>query len=248
MFAPPSSQNTEPRPGLALYNALLPTISKPRLESYKLKGDSELDALTRYNWNLCLCEALYPSVQALEIALRNRLNDVLLREFGRNWTWEPQLFGNANDQAMIKKAGDQLTKHGKRIENSRMVAELTLGFWVSLHHRRFERVLWQKPNVIQSVLPFIPAKVRNLPYIRPRLEKINDLRNRISHHEPVWQLNLLAEHQVLQEALGWLGSPEVTNFAKGCDRFLAVHTGQFQQELRAKLREQSRQIHVALHP
>lgn len=239
-------QNTEPRPGLALYNVLLPTLSKPRLESYKLKGDSELDALVRYDWNLCLCEALYPSMQALEIALRNRLNDVLLREFGRNWMWDSQLFGRANDQ--IRRAEDQLTENSKIIENSRMVAELTLGFWVSLHNRRFERLLWQKSNVIQSVFPFIPAKVRNLNYIRPRLKQINDLRNRISHHEPVWRLSLLAEHQLLQEALGWLSPPEVTDFVKGSDRFLAVHTSQFQRELRAKLQEQSRQIHITLHP
>ena len=126
---PPSSQNTEPRPGLALYDALLPTLSRPRLESYKLKGDNELDALVRYNWNLCLCEALYPRVQALEIALRNRVNDVLLREFGRHWMWDPQLLGDTNNQDMILRAEDQLTKHRKQIENSRMVAELTLGFW-----------------------------------------------------------------------------------------------------------------------
>ena len=147
-------------------------LSKPRLESYKLKGDSELDALVRYNWNLCLCEALYPSVQALEIALRNRLNDMLLREFGRNWMWDAQLLGNTNNQEMIAQAERQLTKHHKRIENSRMVAELTMGFWVSLHNRRFERPLWQKSGVIQAVFPFIPAKVRNLPYIRPRLEQL----------------------------------------------------------------------------
>ena len=96
-----------------------------------------------------------------------------------------------------------------------MVAELTMGFWVSLHYRRFEKVLWKKTGVIQSVFPFIPAKVRNLLYIRPGLEKINDLRNRISHHEPIWQLNLLAEYQLLQEALGWLSPPEIINFAKG---------------------------------
>ena len=241
-----SSQTSEPRPGLALYNALLPTLSKTRLKSYKLKGDSELDALERYNWNLCLCEALYPSVQALEIALRNRLNEVLLREFGSNWIWDAQLFGGANDQ--IARAADQLTKNSKQIENSRMVAELTLGFWVSLHNRRFERVLWQKPNVFQSVFPFISAKVRNLDYIRPRLEQIKDLRNRISHYEPIWHLDMLKEHQLLQEALGWLSPPEVTDFVKGSDRFLAVHTNQFQQELRARLQEQSRQIHIVSHP
>lgn len=247
---PLSSQDTEPRPGLALYNALLPTLSRSRLESFKLKGDNELDALVRYNWNLSLCEALYPSVQCLEIALRNRLNDVLLREFGRNWMWNFHLLSHSNDQTMINKAEAQLIRHSKRVENSRMVTELTLGFWVSLHNRRFERVLWQRPNVIQSVFPFIPARVRNLSYIRPRLESVNDLRNRISHHEPVWnwKSNLLAEHHLLLETLSWLCAPEVTDFVKSCDRFPHVHTGKFQSELRTKLQEQSRQIHMSIHP
>jgi len=55
----------------AKYVAVLGSIVSPTcLQAYRLATDrDDLDALARYLWNMALSEALYPSLQNMEIAL-----------------------------------------------------------------------------------------------------------------------------------------------------------------------------------
>src|SRR5689334_21061592 len=46
-------------------------VSAERIGSYRRGGADDEEALARYLWNIALCEALYPSLHFLEIALRN---------------------------------------------------------------------------------------------------------------------------------------------------------------------------------
>ncbi len=50
-------------------------VSSERLAPYCMTtGDTDIDIIGRYLWNTALGEALYPSLQGLEIALRNSIN------------------------------------------------------------------------------------------------------------------------------------------------------------------------------
>src|SRR5690348_14935852 len=62
-------------------------ISDVRLDAYRRPGDADdLDAVARYLWNIALSEALYPTLQALEITLRNSLHLAISKHF-RNAMW-----------------------------------------------------------------------------------------------------------------------------------------------------------------
>ncbi|CAA9324623.1 MAG: hypothetical protein AVDCRST_MAG68-2010 [uncultured Gemmatimonadetes bacterium] len=55
-------------------DALWQVLSRERLEGgYGGSAMRRQDVIVRYLWNVALCEALYPSLQSLEVALRNTL-------------------------------------------------------------------------------------------------------------------------------------------------------------------------------
>lgn len=237
----PLSQPNEPKPGLALYTTLTSSLSRSRLEAYRNKGDSELDLPARYNWNICLCEALYPTLQNIEVAFRNNLHNALTQKFGEYWMWNDPTLSHDADREQIDKAEANLSDNGKPAEPSRMVAELTFGFWTRLLDRRFERVLW--PQLIREVFPYVPAKVRRRDHISAHFQKVRRLRNRVSHHEPVWKLSLLDEHRNLREALSWL-APQLEELTLSYDRFPRVHAKEFLDQLKISIKAQSLALHL----
>ena len=60
--------------------AMAMPISVPRLERYRPKTGAapNLHMLTNYFWNMDLAEALFPSLHAVEVALRNTINTTLV--------------------------------------------------------------------------------------------------------------------------------------------------------------------------
>jgi len=72
-------------------------------------------------------------------------------------------------------------KIDQRQERSgRVVAGLTFHFWVSLHENKYRDSIWT-PH-LHKVWP----KGENLKRVHKDLLKIRDLRNRIAHHEPIF--------------------------------------------------------------
>lgn len=49
------------------------------------------DALARYLWNVALSQALYPTLGALAVGLRNNLHDELAAQYGPSWFTRPGL-------------------------------------------------------------------------------------------------------------------------------------------------------------
>lgn len=64
-------------------SSLWSALSHPRLDlGFRASAaESERTVLARYLYNLALCEALYPVLHTLEIALRNSLDAVLSAEY-----------------------------------------------------------------------------------------------------------------------------------------------------------------------
>ena len=58
----------------------------------------------------------------------------------------------------ITQASKQIIGRHESITPSKIVAELTLGFWVSLLNSEYERLLWKD---LRRAFPFMPKKERN---------------------------------------------------------------------------------------
>jgi hypothetical protein len=197
-------------------------LSEPRFEAYRTSATTtDLECLARYVWNTALCEALYPTVQHLEVALRNAIHDACTVEFGTEfWFDDPTLIDDGKTLSIIAHAKAGLSRAGKPIEAGRVIAELHFGFWRQLFFNKYEKKLWRK--IIKEVFPFAPPAAQQRSALGPMVHRAKELRNRVFHHEPIFHwADLREQHQDLHAVIGWI-SPPLAAVATETDRFLQV--------------------------
>lgn len=156
-------------------------ISKHRADSYRLAGDTETEVFNRYIYNVRLSEAFYPTLHFLEIALRNRINDIFIEDFGVDWLTNGKVLLQGEADTVIG-ARDTLTKQRKEITNYRLVAELSFGFWSSLFSNKYVAV-WKANKRIRRIFPNSSIGVKE---INKDLNDIRRFRNRIFHFERIF--------------------------------------------------------------
>jgi hypothetical protein len=92
-------------------------LSTPRFEGYRLSStDSDLLCLERYVWNVALSETLYPTLQYLEIAMRNSIHSAASTTFKNDfWFDMPSIITDQTTRRIISEAKNKLTKVGKAV-------------------------------------------------------------------------------------------------------------------------------------
>ena len=193
------------KPQAISLTAVKRALSEPRLAAYLRHPDEPLRAvLGRYRWNLALCMSLYPALGLLEVALRNNLHRALTDLHGTSaWYNSTSAFLTERGQKSVREAKEKLQDQNKPEDPDRLVAELTFGFWASFLSRDYERHLW--PKLLIPAFPLMPKKDRTRSKVADRLKRIRWLRNRISHHEPIYRLEKPMElYDDLLEAISWL--------------------------------------------
>ena len=182
--------------------ALRSSVSPERLQRYEtIAAGDAARALRLYMWNTALSESLYGPIQGLEVTLRNKIHQRLRDQFGTRWYDESRVGLQYAQRDQVMRAKQSLQHQGKPLDPSRLIAELSLGFWVGLFGRRYETHLW-RPHLRQLFVnaprPFLRKDAHGV------LENVRYLRNRVAHHEPILQRSLAHEHGLVLTAIGWL--------------------------------------------
>ncbi len=175
-------------------------------------------AVELYTLNTRVSEALYVPLQALEVALRNRIHAVMTEASGAGW-FQPEAGHVTDRQAeQVRAAIAELTEAGKPIEDGRVVAALTFSFWTSMFGREQDD-LWKRTlhRIATRDGKFLSRKAFATPLTQVRL-----LRNRIAHHEPILYWDLPKHHRAIADMTRWL-SPAMDDWRATLDRFDQVH-------------------------
>jgi hypothetical protein len=233
-----------------IYQAISDALSADRLAEYRPDpADGDADVLARYLWNIALGDALWSSLHIAEVVFRNRVHVALTGLHGVAWFDDPlvvPLERQAND---IVAAKEKITLAGKAITPPRLVGELDFGFWTAFLKHSYElgtSPLWPAllvpvfPNLNPPGTPSDRGKGRQ--FLQTQFEWLRKLRNRISHHEPVWagqkvggptattRRPLIQDHAVAIEAIGWM-SNEMQTLALRIDEFPVVLGGGYATHL-----------------
>ncbi len=166
-------------------------MSPARMNRYMIAcANNSKKAMTLYRLNLKLSQELFTIISCFEIALRNAIDIHYTSIHGNEWLKNSvDVNGIFNNQRcsgtanIIRKA---LRKLNNGYSHSKLIAEMDFGFW---------RYLFSQPQFYaggQSLLMIFPAKPTTTPtiqynhkYVFNELERINKIRNRIAHHEPI---------------------------------------------------------------
>ncbi len=212
-----------------------------RLGFQEVAGKDPRNVLVgRHLRNMALCEALYPVLHTLEVALRNSIDAALRAEFpqerlGFYWLGSDSEILTRRDRQDVEAVESRLRADHKDVTPHRLVAGLNLGFWTSLLTRKYEidesssyqlkpgvqTALW--PRHLHTVFPDLRKPLRNRDYVYKILAPVARLRNAVFHHRPIWNEKLNTLHVAATEAIGWI-SPELQKVTIRFDRFPTVYS------------------------
>jgi hypothetical protein len=188
-----------------IVNAFGRTVSIPRWKTYMRAAGFRPDvAGGLYLWNVAIGQAFHFPLQAVEVALRNVINHELCKEFGADWwkTLECLRYLEPERVADIDKVSRRIRrKYGTEPFTDQLVASLTLGFWAAMLKREYNARLWDKH--VGSAFPHLAAP-HSIRTVSGAANAIQDLRNRIFHHEPLIGRALSDDYGQVLRMLGWI--------------------------------------------
>jgi hypothetical protein len=194
--------------------ALVSAISHPRLSNYRtfFNATDDAQALGLYQWNEDTSSALFRVISLVEIVLRNQFHKVLSVHHGTvgstaSRDWYVDLALPQESKQKVKKILER-KQHGTWVPRlptpsaDDVVSKLTFGFWPHLIDVNTTTagapVDWS--ILLPAILPghrqktaTYWAKQASQDAFFARMDLVNELRNRIAHHEPVWKLGALME-------------------------------------------------------
>jgi len=189
-------------------------LSTDRFGRYLAQASDKSEALAYYRWNVALSGAFYGPLQCLEVGLRNVVHHRLAAAYGDSWYLLPSLL-SGRDQQAAREAIEKIERTGKVVTPGRVVAELSFGFWVGLFANVYDQSIW-RTDLFRL---FTPRPQRGDLY--DKLDRLRTLRNRIAHHEPIYQRKLMDDYERLCEVLRSF-SPELCEWSKYHSRVFDV--------------------------
>ncbi len=196
-------------------------MSQKRMNRYLIacNGDTR-KAMTLYRYNLQLSQEAFTIISCFEVALRNAIDANLTSSLGQEWLkdsiMQGGIFTNRNtvkSYEIITHAYNSLRSSGI-YSHSKLLAQMEFGVWKYM----FSPIQFRLTG--SRLLHIFPNKARSTPqvqynhsYVYNELDKINTLRNRIAHHEPVCfalqqpvidTAYILNEYQKIQTLFMWM--------------------------------------------
>jgi hypothetical protein len=186
-------------------------LSPERLAGYRLtSADAPGLILKRYLWNVELSAAFYGPLHLFEIGLRNAVDRSFRLAYGDDWLTRPGVLA-PKEVGLVSNALDELAKWGMPQARGKIIAELMLGFWARLFAKHYEVGSWSRghvyfwPSRSEEIFPHAPKNMRTRKAMSARIEAIKKFRNRVFHHEPIWQRNdLVRIHNEICETARWI--------------------------------------------
>ncbi|WP_071288978.1 hypothetical protein [Mycolicibacterium llatzerense] len=176
-------------------------LGAPRFQKYvSMCNNDRKRALQTYEWNIALGQALMRDISHLEVGLRNAYDTAFAQRWTGtdHWLLSPSspavmpIWRIRSDKSGFKRGTDVNFINRKSIDSAirecgggnakagKVIAELSFGFWRSLTTATHEKSIW---------VPYLHAaypKGTSRSAVDRSLFDVNIVRNRIAHHEPIF--------------------------------------------------------------
>jgi len=177
-------------------------LGAPRFQAYLDECAQDVAQARRlYAWQVAVASAMWGPIAVFEVLLRNALHGQLSYRAGREDWWEdPSIHLLDRERKQLDEAKARAQDHAERRAQANggvyicptpghVVASSGLGLWVGLLSEgtprdrlySYETALWQ-PR-LRKAFPHIGTK--NRKQLHDECRRIQFVRNRIAHHEPL---------------------------------------------------------------
>lgn len=186
--------------------AIKATLSTPRIETYEAATPDDptlSSALALYAWNAQVSAALLAPLHICEVSIRNAISEAIVAAHGPQWPWSAGFVRSLpNPLVGYSARSDLLSSRVNKTTTGQVIADLKFVFWQTMFTSRFDARLWT--HHLRQVLPYADAKkttAQTRALVYSELEQIRKLRNRIAHHEPIFQRNLATDFQKIHDLI-----------------------------------------------
>jgi len=196
------------------------SLSKARFDSYRVAGETDRIALSKYIWNLLLCESLYSGFQILEVAFRNSIHtEIAICAKDAQWLTN-EIFLFEEEKAAIKISKKSISDRKGTLTEDVLVAEMSFGFWTSLLDVRYD-TMWHR--IIKGVFPNMPKTDRTRKEASKAMNTVRKLRNAALHHHSIWHWSDLdQQHETMKALIGYICNSSLLLYGR-IDRFPMIH-------------------------
>lgn len=199
-------------------DAIRTSISLPRISTYDNSVSMDLSqSLSLYAWNAGVSGSFLYPLHLCEIVIRNSVSEALTAQYGDLWVWNESFVNSLTS----KLKNDLLSARGNKPPSTigKIIPELNFNFWQKMFTSRHDSRIWI--NHLETVLPNINTDLsiqENRKLIYQNLDKVRLFRNRIAHHEPIFNRQLLEDYNSILELIrlrcndtaDWLESNQIT--------------------------------------
>lgn len=169
------------------------TFTQQRMSTYDratsaaLGSERTRTALKLYLWNAEIASAFMVPLHLCEVAIRNAAADAIASNYGSRWPWSAGFRRALPTGRGYDARADLIGRSTQYSSTSKVIPELKFVFWQKMFTSRYDAAIWN--HQLTAVLPSAPAG-DSVDTIRTRvyedLDRIRLLRNRIAHHEPIF--------------------------------------------------------------
>ncbi|MFY8078460.1 MAG: Abi family protein [Flavobacteriales bacterium] len=172
------------------FSELEKIVSKHRMKRYLQACTSDKSkAVELYLLNIQLSSETFKLICFFEIAFRNSINNHLSKLYGQDWLEQSisaSGFFNSPQTAITFSIIQNLKIDISKENNNQLITQLGFGFWRHLFApNQYKAVGSNLLEILIHKPKSTPSLQINQKYIFKKLTEINDLRNRIAHHEPI---------------------------------------------------------------
>ncbi|HZQ11636.1 MAG TPA: hypothetical protein VFB31_02370 [Pseudolabrys sp.] len=182
-------------------------LSQPRFATYLTATNNDrLRALQLYHWNALLSAAFLFPLHVFEICIRNAAANAIGSKYNARWPWSAAFEMSLPVQSApwFSPRNELRSVRQRHQAAGKVIADVRFAFWESMYTRRHDGRLWQP--FLRREFPNIPSSL-SIAEARSRIHQaagqVRELRNRIAHHEPIFQRSVDKDYVAIKEIVAF---------------------------------------------
>lgn len=202
-------------------------LTQPRLDEYLIAANQDLEAARGlYEWNAAISAAFFELISYVEVSLRNAIDSVLrplevvsTARIGdpEGWWFASPSFLRPSElkyfEAALRHLGNGDTAFGR----DKVLECMTLGAWTDIFAKPYEELF---RHHLRHAFPHHDSGFTRKS-VQTRVLALRKLRNRIAHHQAVFELPLEEYYEQADDLLRWM-DPELRSWVGGVCRVSAL--------------------------